>query len=127
MPPALAAADIFMQITVVLPAPAATGILYAKYSGSACSFGSCFLLARGLSIPLPPFFPPSYRSRGMTTRNNDDAAAKQYAGCDSAPLYGVKGGPQSFCREHKRAGMFTSRNGELLVATRDGSGKGVQS
>ena len=35
----------------------------------------------------------------------------------------MKEGPQNFCREHKRAGMYTNRNGLLLVATRDGSGK----
>ena len=54
------------------------------------------------------------------TRHN---GIEQYARCDGTPGYGPRAGPQSFCREHKRAGMFTCRNGVLLVATRDGSGK----
>lgn len=31
----------------------------------------------------------------------------------------------SFCQDHKRAGMYTSRNGKWLVATNDGNGECV--
>lgn len=29
----------------------------------------------------------------------------------------------SFCQHHKRAGMYTARNGKLFVATNDGNGE----
>ena len=47
----------------------------------------------------------------------------QFVGCLSTPKYGQRRGPLSFCQLHKRAGMHTNRNGQLLVATRDGSGE----
>lgn len=31
----------------------------------------------------------------------------------------------SFCQDHKRAGMYTSRNGRWLVATNDGNGENL--
>lgn len=49
--------------------------------------------------------------------------ALQIAGCERTPRYGVPGQPLSFCQGHKRAGMYTCREGELFVATRDGSGE----
>ncbi|CAM9343030.1 unnamed protein product [Ascophyllum nodosum] len=45
----------------------------------------------------------------------------QFVGCWSTPKYGQRQGPLSFCQHHKRAGMHTNQNGQLLVATRDGS------
>ena len=47
----------------------------------------------------------------------------QFVGCRSTPKYGQRQGPLSSCQHHKRAGMHTNRNGQLLVATRDGSGE----
>ena len=29
----------------------------------------------------------------------------------------------SFCQAHKRVGMYTARNGQVLMATRDGNGE----
>ena len=46
----------------------------------------------------------------------------QFVGCWSTPKYGKRQGPLSFCQHHKRAGMYTNRDGQLLVATRDGNG-----
>ncbi|CAN0364492.1 unnamed protein product, partial [Ascophyllum nodosum] len=45
----------------------------------------------------------------------------QFVGCWSTPKYGQRQGSLSFCQHHKRAGMHTNRNGQLLVATRNGS------
>lgn len=47
----------------------------------------------------------------------------QHGSCDGTPRYGARGGPLSFCQAHKRVGLFTIRDGELYVATRDGSGE----
>eukprot|EP00903_Cladosiphon_okamuranus_P018919 g17401.t1 len=49
------------------------------------------------------------------------AAHCEFAGCERTPRYGPKEGPLSFCQAHKRAGQYTVRNGQLFVATRDGS------
>lgn len=49
----------------------------------------------------------------------------QYGGCDGTPRYGTRDGPLSFCQTHKRAGLYTTRDGELYVATRDGSGRSL--
>lgn len=49
----------------------------------------------------------------------------QFGGCNGAPLYGTREGPLIFCQTHKRAGLFTVRDGEIFLATRDGSGKVV--
>lgn len=46
----------------------------------------------------------------------------KFPGCMGTGKYGPRGGPFSFCPLHKRAGMFTTRDGKLLVATRDGRG-----
>lgn len=48
---------------------------------------------------------------------------KQYTGCLKSPKYGPKDGPLRFCQSHKRAGMYTNRNGNTLVASRDGNGE----
>lgn len=47
----------------------------------------------------------------------------QFAGCQRTPRYGQKDGPARFCQGHKVAGMYTRRDGVLLMATRDGTGK----
>lgn len=47
----------------------------------------------------------------------------QYDGCFKVPKYGPKEGPSHFCKDHKRAGMYTFRKGQLLMATRDGRGE----
>ena len=47
----------------------------------------------------------------------------QHGGCDGTPRYGTRDGPLSFCQAHKRVGLYTIRDGELYVATRDGSGE----
>lgn len=46
----------------------------------------------------------------------------KFPGCMGTAKYGPRGGPSTFCPLHKRAGMFTTRDGKLLVATRDGRG-----
>lgn len=48
---------------------------------------------------------------------------QQHLGCIRAPKYGHKDGPLSLCQSHKRVGMYTNRNGKLLIATREGSGE----
>ncbi|CAM9802249.1 unnamed protein product [Ectocarpus sp. 6 AP-2014] len=45
----------------------------------------------------------------------------KHAGCTRTPRYGRKNGPLTLCQSHKRAGLYTVRDGVLLVATRDGS------
>ncbi|CAM9205417.1 unnamed protein product [Ectocarpus sp. 12 AP-2014] len=45
----------------------------------------------------------------------------KHAGCTRTPRYGLKNGPLTLCQSHKRAGLYTVRDGVLLVATRDGS------
>ncbi|CAM9662907.1 unnamed protein product [Scytosiphon promiscuus] len=45
----------------------------------------------------------------------------EHDGCQRTPRYGIEGEPLSFCQGHKRAGMYTCRDGELFIATRDGS------
>ncbi|CAM9662959.1 unnamed protein product [Scytosiphon promiscuus] len=45
----------------------------------------------------------------------------EFAGCQRTPRYGVKDGPARFCQGHKIAGMYTRRDGVLLMATRDGA------
>ncbi|CAB1109573.1 unnamed protein product [Ectocarpus sp. CCAP 1310/34] len=47
----------------------------------------------------------------------------KHAGCFRALRYGRKNGPLMLCQSHKRAGLYTVRDGVLLVATRDGSGR----
>ncbi|CAN0424047.1 unnamed protein product [Ascophyllum nodosum] len=44
----------------------------------------------------------------------------QHPGCSQSPSYGMKSGSPNFCSSHKRSGMFTIRDGTLVVATRDG-------
>ncbi|CAN0049642.1 unnamed protein product [Pylaiella littoralis] len=51
----------------------------------------------------------------------EQAANCQYGGCNGTPRYGTREGPLSFCPKHKRIGLFTVRDGEVYVATRDGS------
>lgn len=48
---------------------------------------------------------------------------QQHPGCIRTPKYGHKDGPLSLCQSHKRVGMYTNRNGKLLIATREGSGE----
>jgi len=50
----------------------------------------------------------------------------QHGDCDGTPRYGTRDGPLSFCQAHKRVGLFTTRDGELYVATRDGSGESLR-
>lgn len=49
----------------------------------------------------------------------------QITGCYNTPKYGQQKGPLKFCQQHKRVGMYTNRNGQRLLATRDGSGESV--
>ncbi|CBN74257.1 EsV-1-7 [Ectocarpus siliculosus] len=51
----------------------------------------------------------------------EQAVQCQHGECDGTPRYGGHDGPLTFCRAHKRAGMYTTRDGVLYVATRDGS------
>lgn len=55
------------------------------------------------------------------------AFSKQHPGCIRTPTYGHSDGPLSFCQSHKKAGMYTNPNGNLLMATRDGNGKLLRS
>eukprot|EP00752_Nemacystus_decipiens_P011348 g10084.t1 len=57
----------------------------------------------------------------MITTAVAKAAHCQFSGCDRTPRYGTPDGPLSFCQGHKRAGQYTVHNGQLFVATRDGS------
>jgi len=50
----------------------------------------------------------------------------QFTGCFNTPKYGQRKGPLKFCPKHKRFGMYTNRNGQLLLATRDGTGEIVE-
>ncbi|CAM9580199.1 unnamed protein product, partial [Ectocarpus sp. 4 AP-2014] len=45
----------------------------------------------------------------------------EYPGCENPARYGHKDGPETLCQIHKKAGMYTTRDGKLLMATRDGS------
>ncbi|CAN0036320.1 unnamed protein product, partial [Ectocarpus sp. 8 AP-2014] len=47
--------------------------------------------------------------------------ACEHPGCENPPRYGHKDGPDTLCQVHKKAGMYTTRDGKLLMATRDGS------
>ncbi|CAM9540340.1 unnamed protein product, partial [Ectocarpus sp. 8 AP-2014] len=49
------------------------------------------------------------------------AQACERPGCENPPRYGHKDGPETLCQIHKKAGMYTTRDGKLLMATRDGS------
>lgn len=68
----------------------------------------------------PPPLPCHSKSQPITHGN---VRGPQYEGCSKTPLYGPEEGPVSFCHGHKRAGMFVSRNGIRVVATRDGHGE----
>eukprot|EP00752_Nemacystus_decipiens_P011347 g10083.t2 len=46
----------------------------------------------------------------------------QHPGCGKTPRYGHEGAPAILCQSHKRAGMYTTRDGRVLVSTRDGKG-----
>lgn len=50
----------------------------------------------------------------------------QYDSCDGTPRYGKRDGPLNYCQTHKRAGLYTVRDGVLYVATRDGSGTSLR-
>ncbi|CAM9324488.1 unnamed protein product [Ectocarpus sp. 12 AP-2014] len=50
----------------------------------------------------------------------EQAVQCEHGECDGTPQYGGHDGPLTFCRAHKRAGMYTTRDGVLFVATRDG-------
>ncbi|CAM9233732.1 unnamed protein product, partial [Hapterophycus canaliculatus] len=50
----------------------------------------------------------------------------QYPGCVRRAKYGLKNAQPSACQAHKRAGQYTvNRQGEMMIATRDGDGKGT--
>jgi len=44
----------------------------------------------------------------------------QHPGCDKIARYGRVGAPLTVCRSHKRAHMYTIRDGRLLMSMRDG-------
>ncbi|CAM9549821.1 unnamed protein product, partial [Ectocarpus sp. 12 AP-2014] len=50
----------------------------------------------------------------------EQAVQCEHGECNGTPQYGGHDGPLTFCRAHKRAGMYTTRDGVLYVATRDG-------
>lgn len=47
---------------------------------------------------------------------------EQVLGCEKSPRYGHGEEPPVVCQNHKKAGMFTVRDGKMMMATRDGSG-----
>lgn len=50
-------------------------------------------------------------------------ACTQHPGCSKTAKYGPRDATPTACQAHKRAGQFTTnRHGELLKATRDGTG-----
>ena len=51
----------------------------------------------------------------------------QYPGCSKSAKYGPRDEPPIACQLHKRAGQFAfNHRGELLMATRNGDGKPVE-
>lgn len=48
---------------------------------------------------------------------------EQHPGCSKTSRYGYTDAPLTLCQSHKRAGMYTIRDGRVLVSTRDGKGE----